>query len=837
MRLSLCTPLLCTFLTQLAFGQATPVITNVTNAAIPVLDNPPASIHLAPRSLATVFGSNLADSRGSTTPSTSLAGTELHLSSDTCFDSSCDLVALLTFASPAQINFIVPDDGSATCTTCKPTGYRIILIRSGQRFDNRAYGSGGPGRVFIDASDTGDNNLVFSIGNDCWFSYSLSDPSSCGLSFSPGPHRAPLGAMTDATSSKLISSDNPVHQGQLITLWMTGLYGGVTLDSGTGVMAQVHPTSVGFGIAQFGQDMANTIAAGVHGPVGALMTPTPLFAGEQPQAVGLDQVNVAFPTCTNAPTANVENRYDAFLTYTNVENSTTTRVYFPFVVRPGDPDCHWLIASTTTVSSNIAPSASGQTVAFTATVFPAGATGTVTFFDGSDRLGTQGLAPGTPVSGGTSSSIAVFSTAALSSGVHSIAAVYGGSGIYQGSSAVQVQIVKASTATTITSNANPSSFGRLTFTATVSPSDATGTITFFDGLKVLANVGVNTGRATLDGGSLIVGAHAILAAYSGDANHQESSGNITQIVALGTPSIVLTSSANPATIGDAVDLTATLCCNVTGTVTFFDGSAQQGIASVVVPGIPISGGLTSSGRATLTISNLVRGTHQIAAQFNGDSNNSPATSGSLALVVNPLNSSITLSSNINPSVYSQSVILTAVVFSKAPMGTVTFSDGGSALGVGLLGPAIPVSGGTSSATATFTVALAIGMHSLTASYSGDTINGPAISAVLTQVINGPQNASITLTSNINPSTFGQMVTFLATLYPSDVTGAVTFFDGSTSLGNKIPGPPVPLSGGGFAPSITFTTSALSVGTHPITARYSGDSQHGATSATVTQTVR
>ncbi len=830
MRLSLRVLLLCTFLTQFAFGQATPVIANVTNAAIPALDIPPASIHLAPRSLGIVFGLNLASSTASSTPTTSLAGTELHLASDTCFDSSCELVALLTFASPTQINFIVPDDGSATCTTCAPTGYRIILILSGQRFDNRAYGSGGPGRVFIDASGTGENNLVFSIGNDCLFSYSLSNPSSCGLSASQGQHRAPLGAMTDATSSSLISSLNPVHQGQLITLWMTGLYGGVTLDSSTGIFAQANPASVGFGVAQLGQDMANTIAAGANGPVGTFLTPTPLWAGEQPQTVGLDQVNVAFPTCANVPTANLESRYDAFLTYTNVENHTTTRVYFPFVVRPGDPDCHWLIASTTTVSSNTNPSVSGQTVAFTATVLPADATGTVTFFDGNSQLGTGVLGSG------SSSNIAVFSTAALSAGVHTIAAVYSGNGLYQGSSAVQVQTVKAGTTTTITSNANPSSFGHLTFTASVSPSGATGTISFYDGLNLLANVGLTNGTATLDGGALAVGSHAMLAAYSGDANHQGSSGATTQIVALGTPSIVLTSSANTVTIGDSVDLTATLCCNVTGTVTFFDGSAQQGIANVV-PGVPISGGSTSSERATLTISNLARGTHQIAAQFNGDSNNSPVTSGALAVVVNPVNSSITLSSNINPSLNTQSVILTAVVFARGPTGTVTFYDGGAALGVGSLGPPVPVSGGNASATATFTVSLTVGTHSLTAAYSGDAINGPANSAALTQVVNGPPSASMTLTSNINPSAFGQTVTFTAALYPSDVTGVVTFFDGAVGLGIGIPGPPVPLSGGAFEPTFTFTTSALSVGIHSITARYSGDSQHGATSAALTQTVR
>jgi hypothetical protein len=57
------------------------------------------------------------------------------------------------------------------------------------------------------------------------------------------------------------------------------------------------------------------------------------------------------------------------------------------------------------------------------------------------------------------------------------------------------------------------------------------------------------------------------------------------------------------------------------------------------------------------------------------------------------------------------------------------------------------------------------------------------------------------------------------------------------LGDGIPGSPVPLSGGGAAPTTAFTTSVLSVGTHSITAQYAGDNQHGAAAATVVQTVR
>jgi uncharacterized protein (TIGR03437 family) len=93
-----------------------PGITNVTNAAIPALDIPPQTLGLLSRTMATIFGVNLANATLSSTTlvSTTLGGTEVHLADDTCFDSSCDMVASLIFVSPSQINFVVPDKHCGT---------------------------------------------------------------------------------------------------------------------------------------------------------------------------------------------------------------------------------------------------------------------------------------------------------------------------------------------------------------------------------------------------------------------------------------------------------------------------------------------------------------------------------------------------------------------------------------------------------------------------------------------------------------------------------------------------------------------------------------------------
>jgi hypothetical protein len=77
-----------------------------------------------------------------------------------------------------------------------------------------------------------------------------------------------------------------------------------------------------------------------------------------------------------------------------------------------------------------------------------------------------------------------------------------------------------------------------------------------------------------------------------------------------------------------------------------------------------------------------------------------------------------------------------------------------------------------------------------------------------------------LTSSLNPSALGDAVTFTATVtgnpafYKGTPTGTVTFKDGTTALGS-----PVALNSSGVA---TLATSTLAVGTHGITAVYSGD---------------
>jgi predicted extracellular nuclease len=97
--------------------------------------------------------------------------------------------------------------------------------------------------------------------------------------------------------------------------------------------------------------------------------------------------------------------------------------------------------------------------------------------------------------------------------------------------------------------------------------------------------------------------------------------------------------------------------------------------------------------------------------------------------------------------------------------------------------------------------------------------------------NMPVATETTLASSPNPSTFGQPVTFTATVSTSGApvpVGSVTF----TVDSNPASGP-TPLNANGQA---AFTTSALGPGPHTVAAAYSGAPGFDASSASVTQVV-
>jgi hypothetical protein len=158
---------------------------------------------------------------------------------------------------------------------------------------------------------------------------------------------------------------------------------------------------------------------------------------------------------------------------------------------------------------------------------------------------------------------------------------------------------------------------------------------------------------------------------------------------------------------------------------------------------------------------------------------------------------------------------------------VTFSDGATSIGSAPL---------NASGVATFsTTSLALGAHSVSAAYGGDTLYASSNSAavVVTVVTVGTAPTTTVVNASSTNPVLGASVTLTATVAQQTgtniPTGTVAFKEGTTALGAA-----QPLNASGVA---ALTTSALAVGPHSITAVYSGDANFAAsTSSAVVVTV-
>jgi hypothetical protein len=190
--------------------------------------------------------------------------------------------------------------------------------------------------------------------------------------------------------------------------------------------------------------------------------------------------------------------------------------------------------------------------------------------------------------------------------------------------------------------------------------------------------------------------------------------------------------------------------------------------------------------------------------------------------INP--SSTSLESQPNPSVFGQTLTLTATVSSSitglaTPTGVVSFTISGK----------LPVAVNLSNGIATLiTNTLPVGTYPITATYGGDG-NFGASQAVLpaNQTVN-KVGTTTSLDSQPNPSVFGQPLTLTATV-SRNITGLGTPSGVvSFTIGGELP-VAVNLSIG----IATLITNTLPVGTYPITATYGGDAKFGASQTVLT----
>ena len=449
------------------------------------------------------------------------------------------------------------------------------------------------------------------------------------------------------------------------------------------------------------------------------------------------------------------------------------------------------------VSSSQNPAPSGQSITFTIALTPANTTGSVQLLDGATVLATLSA-------GATTASVT------LGAGLHSVTAVYSGDANFNGATSAAVsQVVTTTTTTTVSADLPTSTYGQtVRLTAAVAPSPTGGTVQFLDGGTALGTATVQSGAASLSVSTLSVGTHSITAVYSGDgaAYLGSTSAGFTETVGKASTTATVAASPNPATAGQTVTLTAAVSpASATGSIEFLDGANVLGTVPV------------SNGAASLSTSALAPGSHSITVVYSGDTNNSASTSAAVTETITKAATISTLATSPNPATVGQPVTLSGAVSPSTATGTMQFLDGATLLGTVAL---------TNGAASMSTSALAAGSHLLTVAYSGDATNSASTSAAVTETVNKAATTT-TLTSSLNPAVSGQTVTFTAQASPASATGNIQFKDGNTLLGT------VTLSSG----AASLAVSSLLVGTHSITAIYSGDGNYtGSTSAALTQTV-
>ncbi|HEY6446410.1 MAG TPA: Ig-like domain repeat protein [Acidobacteriaceae bacterium] len=393
--------------------------------------------------------------------------------------------------------------------------------------------------------------------------------------------------------------------------------------------------------------------------------------------------------------------------YTDLEGDTATSKALVQMVEQ---------QTTTVVTSSVNPSVFGSAVIFTATVTPNGTvapTSTVTFYDGTTKIGTGTLA---------GAGVATFTTSTLTVGTHNISATYGGdTNDFSSTTATTLAqvVTNATSGTTLTASANPVIAGKsvvltATVTETAGTAKPTGTVNFMNGTALLGTGTLNaSGVATYTASGLAVGTYTLTAAYQGDANNSAStSASLSLSVVQATTQVALTASATAVTVSTPVMFTATITGNggvPTGKVTFMDGTASLGTAT-----------LNAAGVATFTTSALPVGAQSITADYAGDANDAPGTSSAITINVGAFASVTELAASATNIGSSQTLSLLATVSSASatpPTGTLTFVSGSNTLGTATL----------ANGSATLNVKLNAGSYTIVAKYGGDANNQPSTS--------------------------------------------------------------------------------------------------------------
>jgi hypothetical protein len=260
------------------------------------------------------------------------------------------------------------------------------------------------------------------------------------------------------------------------------------------------------------------------------------------------------------------------------------------------------------------------------------------------------------------------------------------------------------------------------------------------------------------------------------------------------------SSANPSTFGQQVTYTAT--------VTQSGVPATTGIVSFFVDGTPLNFLTVDANGQAQTSANLGGGPHIVFAEYSGGGASiPPSSSAPFSSQVDPVSTTLGLSSSTSPSTFGQKVFLTASISSTlggANGGVVTFTDNGAPLAV-----VAPFASAGSFAD----TSLSVGSHTIAASYSGTANFAPSTASSIVQVVNPAPPVDYSITADKTSATIlaGQSATFVITTNAlNGFVGTVRFSCGNLPALATCTFSPTILAIG--SPSVTTAVTTLTIKT-------------------------
>jgi hypothetical protein len=686
----------------------------------------------------------------------------------------------VTFASGGSTlcTATLPAVSCATSTTLVPGIYDVTATYSGDSNHTGATAIGASFTVTKATTSLTESAAPASVPygtTDTLSASGLPGGATGTVTFSSGGSTlctATLPAVSCSTSANLAPSTYPVtatYSGDSNYAGATATGASFTVTKANTTMTEsASPASIGYG----SQDTLSF--AGL--PSGTSGTVTFTSGGSTLCTALLPATSCQTATTLGAGTYNVTATYSGD---DNFKGTTATGASFT------------VTKATTAFTESAAPASVpyGTADTLSATGLASDATGTVTFTSGGATLCVVTLPA---LSCATSTSLAV--------GTYNVSATYSGDANYNGSTATGASFTVTKADIAMTESAAPASvpYGTQdTLSVSGVPGAATGTVIFTSSGSTLCTATLPA-TSCQTSTSLIPGTYAVTATYAGDSNFNGAiATGASFTVTKASPSMA--ESAAPATIpyGSQDTLSETgLPAGATGTVTFTSGGST--LCSATLPAVSCQ-----------TSTSLTPATYDVTAAYPGDSNYNGASATGASFRVTKAATSMSESAAPATIAYGAQDTLSVTGLPVGASGTVTFSAGGSVLCTATL----PATSCQTSAT------LPPGTYDVTAVYTGDSNYTGTTATGATFTVT---RATVPMTESAAPLSivYGTIDTLAAAGLPSGATGTLTFTSASTTLCvATLPATSCP------------TSSALSPAIYPVTAAYSGDSNHNPATAT------